>query len=128
MFQPAGQVAESDLLDLRVRERLAFDAMSTWQGSRCDLRALMVSAATARELAALGYGADELPNIALADIALAQAKTLAPGSIGVPAGQLQTVRWLLLFLDAQRAAASRRHFHQALGRVRREPSRYGIPA
>lgn len=128
MFQPAGQVAESDLLDLRVLEHLAFDAMSTWQGSRCDLRTLMISAATARELAAMGYGTDELPDLTLADHALARAKKLAPGSIGVPADQLQPVRWLLLFLDAQRAAASRRHYHEALARVRREPSRYGIPA
>ena len=127
MLQPAGPVADRDLLDLRVREHLAFDALSTWQAGRPDLRALLVSAAAARELAAMGYGPDALDDLALVDCILSDAKALPAGSIGLTAGQLQPVRWLLQFHDSQRAVASCRDYLKALARVRQEPSRYGIP-
>ena len=127
MFQTASAIADRELIDLRLREHLAFDAISTWQGCRADLNALLTSAATARELAAIGYGADELDDLALVDRILADAKVLPPGSIGLPAGLLQPVRWLLQFHDGQRAVTTRRDYHQALARVRREPSRYGLP-
>ena len=123
---PPGPVADRDLLDLRLREYMAFDALAIWQADRLDLRALLVSAATARELAAMGYGNDELHDLALVDHILAGAKALPAGSIGVPASGLQQVRWLLQFHDGQRAAATRWDYHQALARVRRKPSRFGL--
>jgi hypothetical protein len=126
MLQPTGPLDGRDLLDLRVLEHLAIDAISTWQGHRTDLRVLLVSAATSRELAALGYGADEVPHLAEVDRILSYCKKLAPGSIGVADDQLQLLRWLLQFHDGQRAVASCRDYHQALARVRREPIRYGL--
>ena len=83
MLQPASTLADRDLIDLRVREHLAFDAMCTWQAHRPELRAQLVSAAVARELAALGYGGDELAGLDAADAALRTLKALPPGAIGL---------------------------------------------
>lgn len=126
MLQPAGQVAEGDLLDLRLREHLALDALATWCGGRPDLRALMFSAAAARELAGMGYGADQLPAIDRADKALAFIKALPLGPVGISGDDLAALRWLLQYHDAQRVAASCRYYHKALARIRQEPSRYGL--
>lgn len=127
MLQPVGKLTDAELLDLRLREHLALDALATNCGQRADLRTLLVSVAVARELAALGYGADELAGLDAASVALGPVKGLTPGPIGLdtPAA-VQAVCWMLTFHDAQRAAVSTRHYLRALGRVHAQPSRYGI--
>jgi hypothetical protein len=126
MLQPTAPLAGDDLIDLRVREHLAFDSLSKWQGTRTDLRQLMTSAAVARELAALGYGADELAELDRAARVLAAAKDLPPGPIGICGSLLPAVAWLLQFHDAQRAVVSTRDYLRALIRVRSDPSRFGL--
>jgi hypothetical protein len=132
MLQPAGQLSDQDLIDLRVFEHVAFDAMTAWHARPAHLRALLVSAAVARELLRLGYGADNDENgqsLAAADAALAAAKRLQGCCVGFATQEAKcAVRWLLMFHDAQREAASRADYHRCLAQVRREPSRYGIGA
>lgn len=126
-LQPTGNLAVTDLADLQLRELLALDALTKAQGCRMDLRDLLVSAAVARELAALGYGADELPGLDAADAVLLPLKALPTGAIGLAAPEaVQAIRWLLTYHHAQRTAATRRDYLRSLAKVQAEPSRYGI--
>lgn len=123
MLQPPGPLADRELLDLRVREHLALDDLA--RGQPADLRVLQVTAAVARLLAADGYGADEVAELAYADAVLSSYRVNPPGITGVTQADLAALRWLLAYADAQRAAVTRCGYHSALYRVRQQASRYG---
>ena len=118
MLQPAGPVTDRDLLDLRVREHLALDDLAFFSGHPADLRVLRTTAAVARALATEGYGVDELDELSRADAVLRKYRVNPPGITGVCQADLAPLRWLLAYADAQRVAAPRRAYHQALDRVR----------
>lgn len=113
-------VADRDLLELRLREHLAVDALASGTGTADDLRVLRITAEVARVLTAAGYGADELGMLDRACTALAECST---SPAGVDAAGLALLQWLVGFADAQRTACSLSEFLQALAAVRRGSGR-----
>ena len=95
-----------DTLEQQARERLALDDLACWSGHPADLRTLRITAAVARLLAADGYGADELAALGMADAVLRQRRANSPGITGVSRADLASLRWLLAYADAQRAAVT----------------------
>ncbi|MDO9072607.1 MAG: hypothetical protein Q7U73_05030 [Rubrivivax sp.] len=108
---PESPLPLASILDLRLREHLALDALTKGTESGGDLALLRTSAAVARALCAAGYGADELPTVAAVELSL---------RLDLPAGRrAATVRALLQLHDGQRMAATVRDYVRALDCARR---------
>lgn len=114
MLQPATPAPSRELLDLRLYEREALEALTSCSANRDHLRALRTTCRVALHMCAMGYGAAEirLPHRALGALVLTE-------RVGVQGQAAQVVREMLDLHDAQREAASAADYVRALGQARR---------
>jgi hypothetical protein len=115
---PTGPIGDHDLINLRIAELLALDALASWSATSLDVAQLEVSRRVSRELMIEGIG-DDAELLGQAGAVLKACNAMQSGSIGVDADGLAVLRSLICFIDEQRAAAGARRHALAAVRVAR---------
>lgn len=114
---------ESDLLSLRIRELYVIEALEKHQATLTDLTHIRCFVRITHSLAKNGVGIEALP---LAEQLLTTVNKATPstpgtpgtpGTIGFPKEQINQLRELLAYHEAQRMAISRAHYEKTIYQV-----------
>ena len=126
LLAPTTPLADGELLELRLQEHQALDALSRASALRLHLHTLMTSAAAAQLLATKGYGIEHARRLREALQVLGACRKQDSGAIGLDAPGVELAAWMLAFHDAQREVVARADYLRALWAVGRHPGRWGI--
>lgn len=114
-------IGAGDLVKTRTSELLAVDALASGHGHAADVRTLRIAGAMVLALLGLGLQADGArETVAAAQGALRVASGCPPGAARLDGARLDSVRSMLLLLDALRAACGGPTYARALLAVQRQ--------